>query len=524
RVSFKNVFVTVLSSIQGLNRVGGVAGFIKAGDIQNALVHNEDLFGSSIVISLSPSSSEPVLIGGILGEGNLKVISKTYFTQTISRSSSQVGEQKIKSSALASIVPLLNRSIWFQRDPLIEPEFTWQPRFCSLNKQQAIGFADGDGSAEHPYVICSPHQFHLISKLIENDTGLSTSQRRGWANMHYVLLNDLDMKYYDGSSPAKTLHPIGTYSSGSTTGKLPFQGTFDGKRYKISNVILKTSSSGTNWGLFRYVVVSKIINVNLQNVWVEAKGINEVGALSGGGFVGFLGYNSVTGGKVIGKSTVGGLFGTAFFKVRDSYSKDLVVQSLTDVAGGVVGQSSQSLYRVFSINGQVSAANYAGGIIGKGTGFLRDAYSSNKVTVGTDFVGGLAAQWGYSNTNTTAANNHVENVYFSGILTGGKHQGGLFAKAFLTSMKNSYSLANINDSLSSSGGAWAIVDDISSAQNVWAIDAQNSSKEPGVQYSSSTITVRKKATGVTQTTPLWPFGTVWKNFDPSKEDPVFLWQ
>lgn len=145
---------------------------------------------------------------------------------------------------------------------------------------------------------------------------------------NYRLANNID-----ASSTAQTpFVPIGFVKS-------PFQGTFDGNNFTISNLTI--NNTGSNVGMFSWAVNAKFINMRLTNV-------NVTGGLNTGAIAGYVQNvdlsNSYVTGKVTGNSTaerVGLAFGSAgsFTRVYRSYTKGRV-EGRGYHFGGLIGYAS----------------------------------------------------------------------------------------------------------------------------------------------------------------------------------------
>ena len=167
-------------------------------------------------------------------------------------------------------------------------------------------------------------------------------------NGDYYLANDIDCSGFDYDSDGKGFMPIGNLSSN-------FTGTFDGKSYKITNLVINRSSMDYV-GLFGYAgSESEITNVGLEDVDVN------------------------------GSSYVGGLVGNNSGTITNCYSTGSV--SGSSYVGGLVGDNSGTITNCYS-TGSVSGSSYVGGLVGYTDGTITNCYSTGSVS-GTSVFGGL---------------------------------------------------------------------------------------------------------------------------------------
>ncbi len=236
-----------------------------------------------------------------------------------------------------------------------------------------------------------------------------------------------------------TFTPVGT-----------FKGTFDGKGYKIYNLVVNRPADNNN-GLFGSVEGGTIQNVGLIGGSITGKYYT-------GGLIGELDenvdawptvvpytiLNCYSTATIIGQLSTGGLIG----QIKCAYEDCLIalcyatgdvtdIRSATCSAGGLIGNAfftnSHLLVRQCFATGDVSAADAsgdAGGLIGSPNAFyIRDCYARGNVLAGDD-AGGLLSNLGGA---------YVDNCFSTGKPTGGDI-GGLIGgtTAFPETVTNSF--------------------------------------------------------------------------------------
>lgn len=223
---------------------------------------------------------------------------------------------------------------------------------------------EGEGTAANPYKIQNVDD---LKKLAEKVNG-----GEAYANTYFKLTANIDLN----NEPNWT--PIG--KSG-----LPFQGTFDGYGYQITN--LKISNGGQYAGLFGYTKGAVIKNCNVTG---EINGYNHTG-----GIVGSANVNT----KIRNCSFQGNVEGNG------------------EKRGGIVGHTSIGCdVSGCFVTGTVTGEKFVGGIAGWGAGTIKNCYALANVTATGVSAGGIA---GYYCSNFT-----IENCYYSGNVSA-KWAGGI---------------------------------------------------------------------------------------------------
>ncbi|WP_443638849.1 stalk domain-containing protein, partial [Anaerotignum faecicola] len=223
---------------------------------------------------------------------------------------------------------------------------------------------EGEGTAANPYKIQNVDDLKLLAENVNNG--------EAYANTYFKLTANIDLN----NEPNWT--PIG--KSG-----LPFQGTFDGYGYQITN--LKISNGGQYAGLFGYTEGAVIKNCNVTG---EINGYNHTG-----GIVGSANVNT----KIRNCSFQGNVEGNG------------------EKRGGIVGHTSIGCdVSGCFVTGTVTGEKFVGGIAGWGAGTIKNCYALANVTATGVSAGGIA---GYYCSNFT-----IENCYYSGNVSA-KWAGGI---------------------------------------------------------------------------------------------------
>ena len=223
---------------------------------------------------------------------------------------------------------------------------------------------EGEGTAANPYKIQNVDDLKLLAENVNNG--------EAYANTYFKLTANIDLN----NEPNWT--PIG--KSG-----LPFQGTFDGYGYQITN--LKISNGGQYAGLFGYTKGAVIKNCNVTG---EINGYNHTG-----GIVGSANVNT----KIRNCSFQGNGEGNG------------------EKRGGIVGHTSIGCdVSGCFVTGTVTGEKFVGGIAGWGAGTIKNCYALANVTATGVSAGGIA---GYYCSNFT-----IENCYYSGNVSA-KWAGGI---------------------------------------------------------------------------------------------------
>ena len=309
----------------------------------------------------------------------------------------------------------------------------------------------GAGTKEDPYLISTAEDLSFV-------TGDPTA--------HYQQTNDIDLggKLFTGIV---------------LTNSTAFQGSYDGKDYKIEN--LKISTADTYYiGLFGLCKNAEIKNIRLINPQIEYTGSSSgpiIGGIAssatdstitncsvtgdgyiknlttGGGIVGKLTNGTVSNCHVTiplsGNSTTGGIVGlcNGTSTIENCYAtSDLTTRNTTgSKVGGIVGNytgKNLTISKCYS-SGNLLSYSYAGGILGTGdtgTMTVENCFSISDIRVKqigtyTSKAGGIIGQ-------KTSAN--LKNCYFAGTLDAVKKYG---LKEYKTVIDSSYFDAQKNNNV-----------------------------------------------------------------------------
>ena len=245
----------------------------------------------------------------------------------------------------------------------------------------------GKGTAENPYEIRNVNDLKLLAKKVNSG--------EKYENTYFKQTADIDLE----NEPNWT--PIG--KSG-----LPFQGTFDGYGYKITNLKI---TGGSGAGLFGNVKGTD------TNAVAVIKNCNVTGKVNGydntGGIVGFAGINT----HILNCSFQGDVEGTGAY------------------VGGIAGTTTAGCeVSGCFVTGKVEGSESVGGIAGWGAGKIKNCYALADVTAVSSKAGGIA---GYAHNLT------IENCYYSGEVSAKNYNyaGGIAGSALGSTIQNCVSLA-----------------------------------------------------------------------------------
>lgn len=275
---------------------------------------------------------------------------------------------------------------------------------------------------------------------------------------NYVLGNDISLD-------------IAPYNTGGGWEPIEeFKGTFDGKGYTISGLMINKDRNRA--GLFGSVHSGATLsNVNLVDVDVKAG--HNIGALAGDIGSGGLIENVTVTGNISGADAVGGVVGfLSNAKIKNSHANvnvksesragglistgggdDAIIENSTSRGtvsstgrgvGGLAGEasvvikSSSSATVTSTHNGK---ATDIGGLVGRNTPFrgeITDSFATGDVhAINGDNVGGLIGGTGANTTSPTT------NSYATGTVTGKTNVGGLIGVNNGMSITSSYATGEV---------------------------------------------------------------------------------
>ena len=284
----------------------------------------------------------------------------------------------------------------------------------AVSENEAADF-EGEGEENDPYLIEDVEDLKKLAENVKNGTD--------YEGKYFQLTVNIDLKNEEWT-------PIGTLQGEEVR---PFQGTFDGDGYQITN--LKISNGGQYAGLFGHTEGAVIKSCNVTG---KINGYNYTGGIVGyadantkilncsfqgnvkgkgegrGGIVGYMsGGGEVSGcfvtGTVTGDKEVGGIAGYGVGTIKNCYALANVTATATATAtgvnaGGIAGYAYGVTIENCYYSGEVSAKNYAGGIAGTAwRGTIQNCVSLAESVSGSDYVNRIA---GY-NYNATLTNNYA---------------------------------------------------------------------------------------------------------------------
>jgi filamentous hemagglutinin family protein len=267
----------------------------------------------------------------------------------------------------------------------------------------------GDSSQGNPYLIADVYGLQ----------GMATLN-----GSYYKLANDID-----ASGSVNWNGGAGFSAIGSSSGNY-FSGGLDGAGHTISNLYMNQPTNPLV-GMFGYVYGGTIQNVTLSGFNVTGGGS---GSSTGTALLAAFVYsgiisNVVAGGTVTGASDVGGLVGYANNATITKSASTGTVVGTGGYAGGLVGTSyatiSQS-YTLSNVNTNITAStSFVGGFAGYiGGGSVTDSYAQGNVgtrnaQVSTQYMGGFIG--------AIASGATLTNVYSSEHIAAGPNFFGGFA-------------------------------------------------------------------------------------------------
>ena len=337
-VTIENCYYSGEVSARG--SAGGIVGNVWRGTIQNCVSLAESVTGSNtnrivgniynLTLTNNYAWSDPALSAD--DDAGLNGANFTYTNGTLSEQFSEIFK---------------NDSAWkFTEDGLPILKNVGGTQFSELPKcMTGVGF-DGFGIKTNPYLIKDAEDLKLLAKKVNGGEKYEGKYFKQTANI------DLE------NEPNWT--PIGTMLV--EEGR-PFQGTFDGDGYTITN--LKVTGNSNNAGLFGYTQDATIKNCNVTG---EVKGFNDVGGIVGNADGKTQILSCSFRGDVTGEdSYIGGIAGSARGTIKNCYALADVTARI-EIAGGIAGYAYHVTIENCYYSGNVPAGNSAGGIAGFASG------------------------------------------------------------------------------------------------------------------------------------------------------------
>lgn len=304
----------------------------------------------------------------------------------------------------------------------------------------ATEFAEGEGTAENPYLINTAKELAFLSQLVNE--GNSNYNSKCYKLNTDIYLNDISEYdlWKESNDNLNNWSPIGKTNL--------FYGTFDGSGYSIYGLYIDCETNDT--GLFGKVQYATIKNVNLKNCYV--KGTVNVGAVIGYTICSVI-ENCVVNGIIEGTNNVGGVIGEFHNNVGSynpnqytyigTYAKHCAFMGEvggTSSIGGIIGyvHEESSMYVNLQHVTMESCTNYGvvtasgdncGGIVGYHDSSFKNLTISGTCNKGEVFGNGINTGGivGSSKTsdNKEGYNLNIINSYNSGNIIGHKYTGGI---------------------------------------------------------------------------------------------------
>ncbi|WP_260960056.1 beta strand repeat-containing protein [Aliarcobacter cryaerophilus] len=330
-------------NVTGITRVGGLVGY-NDGTISNSYA--------------TGNVSGQLFVGGLFGFNN-KTISNSFYDKETNTAS--MNDSYYYGKTKTEILAAFNGTIgWITSGAEVEgygKDSIELPQLKTFYKPTNTLFQSGYGTTLNPYTITNWTQLQNI-----NNSNILTQ------NYYFNLLNNLSLSTSDYTNLASNTangglgwNPIGNLSN-------KFNGTFDGKGFTISNLYIHRPTQDYI-GLFGYESSTSFIrNLGLVNA------------------------------TVAGKDFVGGLVGTKYGLIENSYAIGTI--SGDSKVGGLVGDNNAKIENSYA-TGEVRGNSRVGGLVGQNNGVnIINSYASGTVTrlSGNDTnFGGLL---GYANFGT----------------------------------------------------------------------------------------------------------------------------
>jgi hypothetical protein len=268
---------------------------------------------------------------------------------------------------------------------------------CEKNKDDDKNNDDvGNGTASNPFKVATVADLKRVASDEVGPGGFV------WSNgMHYEQIANIDL------SSEANWKPICPSVEGTLSP--PFNGTYDGGGYTISNLTI-LEDAGNRIGLFAQLT-GTVSNLRLNKVNITGK--NDVGSIAGSMGSGGKVYRcSVNDLFITGYDWVGGVTGDA--GVGATVSSCMVtngtVVSTNFWCGGVVGYNSgmiENCYTTVTLEGYYPTGGIAAD--NSGNGMVRYCYATGNVTSDRLHVGGIAKNKGKIQ-NCVALNKEVKKL------------------------------------------------------------------------------------------------------------------
>jgi len=290
----------VVDSVTGIAYAGGLAGS-NSGIIRNSFSVGKIKAGS--------------ISGGLVGYNTGNVTGSYYDKDISNKSDTGKGEGKTTYEMLIiDFVHKLNYSAY--NDSLSLNGWQQGSTYPSLTPNPAanLSFASGTGAENDPYIITKEEHLRYFSLLVNVGDDFS----------------DKTIMLGDSIALIANWTPIGNSSS-------PFNGTFDGAGYVISDVNINRPDAD-NQGLFGYIGSSGTIkNLGVRGSVIGASSVGGLAASNSGTIINCYAIVNVT-----GNTNTGGLAGSNNGTIRNSFSAGIVTAAAINSNGGLVGYKTNT--------------------------------------------------------------------------------------------------------------------------------------------------------------------------------------
>lgn len=371
---------SVNSTVEGVNKVGGLVGFVAENHIEAT---NCSVSGGSV--STSYVEGESGQIGGLIG-----------YLGSLFGSECVIRDCSVENTVINAYMTREDRTVskfigCFQGNQAtdvvtIDNCHVSNVTFNALDDMAASHFSQygdllggqryGNGTVN----ITNSETANLISTRTQlENLAAAVNNGNNFSKIVFRLENDIDLENEPWT-------PIG--KSDKT-----FNGIFDGNGHTISNLMIDTPSK-SDIGFFGFTQQGEIKNLNFHNATV--KGYLDVGVVAGTPYTSKYSNITLTGTiQVEGFSYVGGMFG------KNAYA------NLTDLT---INADENSYVKANSVENGINYRTYIGGIVGfmgEGNITVSNVVSNIDVTGTTCDIGGVTgiAHYGNSFVNCSCSGN-----------------------------------------------------------------------------------------------------------------------
>ncbi|MEK7692479.1 MAG: hypothetical protein AAB425_15800, partial [Bdellovibrionota bacterium] len=362
---------TITTSADNVAGVVGYAGYTK-------LLSN---YFAGVANDTDGAATERGIVGTDWGSNT--ITDNFYDTEVCVAASSQcstgvIAEARgIDTTAMKSVASFLRtggwdfRTVWTMPGQVYAgqyPVFLWESGQSAL----AVAYGGGNGTSSTPYLIGNASQYY--SWMNDSDDWINSS--------YFRLTGNINM---GGAHVAQ----IGNAAK-------PFNGTFDGAGFTVSNMLIDGTADESQVGFFGNISATGAVD-HLVLSSITVRGNGSLGGVAGYS-AGKVSRTGVSGNSLIESSTstgdLGGVTGYQYKPglIEDSFSGSSV--TIRNLAGG---------YNLGGITGQaMGTATSAGNAV-----TIRNSYSHASITANGVAMGGILGYAGYAT---------VSSNYFAGIV------------------------------------------------------------------------------------------------------------